>query len=106
MKLMKTSTFAFDTSLLGLIPFCLSRSINYYCTCVRPPLTRYDIGITCWRWARRGVEMASIYNPAACIKVLNASDFFFSILMKRHLQQDKSAPKNPTTLIIEKITLK
>ncbi len=45
----------FDTSLLGLMPFSLSRSINYYYTYVRPPLTRYDIGITCWRWARRGI---------------------------------------------------
>ena len=44
-----------DTSLSGLIPFAPSRSINYYYTYVRPPLTRYDTGITCWRWARHGI---------------------------------------------------
>lgn len=58
----------FDTSLLGLMSFCLSRPINYYYTYVRPPLTRYDTRITCWRWARCGVQMASIHNPLACVK--------------------------------------
>lgn len=47
--------FCFVTRLCWvLIPLPPSRSINYYYSYVRPPLTRCDMRITCCRWARGG----------------------------------------------------
>lgn len=78
-KLMKCSTVLGDQANED-IDFCfwhifvrfntilfLSRSINYYYTYVRPPLTRYDTGITCWRWAHHGIPMAFIYNDTSVL---------------------------------------